>query len=100
LIREAGAAEVHLRITCPPITDPCHFGVDMGHDGDLMAARLSVEEMRQHIGADSLAFLSLDGMMRAISDGAPGYCTGCFTGQYPIEVSESPAKLSFEGVLS
>jgi amidophosphoribosyltransferase len=56
--------------------------------------------MRVHIGADSLAFLSLDGMMRAISDGAPGYCTGCFTGQYPIEVSETPQKLSFEGVLS
>ena len=65
LLREAGATEVHLRITCPPIIHPCHFGVDMGHDGDLMAARLSVEEMRQHIGADSLHFLSLDGMMRA-----------------------------------
>ena len=71
LLREAGATEVHLRITCPPITHPCHFGVDMGHDGDLMAARLSVEEMRQHIGADSLDFLSLDGMMRAVSDAEP-----------------------------
>jgi amidophosphoribosyltransferase len=100
LIREAGAAEVHLRITCPPITHPCHFGVDMGHDGDLMAARLSIEEMRQHIGADSLAFLSLDGMMRAVSDSAPGYCNACFTGRYPIEVSDAPPKLSFEGVLS
>jgi amidophosphoribosyltransferase len=66
LLRDAGATEVHLRITCPPITHACHFGVDMGHDGDLMAARLTVEEMRDHIGADSLAFLSLDGMMRAI----------------------------------
>jgi amidophosphoribosyltransferase len=100
LLREAGATEVHLRITCPPITHACHFGVDMGHDGDLMAARLSVEEMRQHIGADSLHFLSLDGMMRAISDGAPGYCTACFTGEYPMQVDEAPPKLSFEGVLS
>ena len=66
LIRDAGATEVHVRITCPPITHACHFGVDMGHDGDLMAARLTVEEMREHIGADSLAFLSLDGMMLAI----------------------------------
>ena len=55
LLREAGATEVHVRITCPPITHACHFGVDMGHDGDLMAARLTVEEMREHIGADSLA---------------------------------------------
>ena len=67
LLREAGAEEVHMRITCPPITHACHFGVDMGHDGDLMAARLTVEEMREHIGADSLAFLSIDGMMQAVA---------------------------------
>ncbi len=107
LIREAGATEVHLRITCPPITHACHFGVDMGHDGDLMAAQLTVEEMRLHIGADSLAFLSLEGMMRAITvdgdkvAGDPnGYCNACFTGRYPIEVGEAQAKLSFEGVLA
>ena len=66
LVRDAGATEVHMRITCPPITHACHFGVDMGHDGDLMAARLTVPEMCAQIGADSLAFLSLEGMMRAI----------------------------------
>ena len=65
LVRDAGATEVHVRITCPPIMHPCHFGVDMGHDGDLMAARLTVDEIRERIGADSLAFLSLEGMMRA-----------------------------------
>ena len=54
LLRDAGATEVHVRITCPPITHACHFGVDMGHDGDLMAARLTVDEIREHIGADSL----------------------------------------------
>ena len=69
LLRDAGATEVHVRITCPPITHPCHFGVDMGHDDDLMAARLTVDEIRAHIGADSLGFLSLDGMMRAIGPG-------------------------------
>jgi amidophosphoribosyltransferase len=104
LIREAGASEVHLRITCPPITHACHFGVDMGHDGDLMAAHLSVEEIREHICADSLAFLSLDGMMRAIAGRADatgdGYCNACFTGEYPIAVGEAQAKLSFEGVLA
>jgi amidophosphoribosyltransferase len=103
LIRDAGATEVHLRITCPPIQHPCHFGVDMGHDGDLMAARLTVEEIRERIGADSLAFLSLEGMMRAVGneDGSErGFCNACFTGRYPLEVGEAQAKLSFEGVLS
>ena len=103
-LRDAGAVEVHVRITCPPITHACHFGVDMGHDGDLMAARLTVEEIREHIGADSLAFLSLDGLMRAIADREAGpedgYCNACFTGAYPIEIREAQAKLSFEGVLA
>jgi amidophosphoribosyltransferase len=104
LVREGGAAEVHVRITCPPITHACHFGVDMGHDGDLMAARLSVDEIRDHVGADSLAFLSLDGMMRAVTGDETGpaadYCNACFTGAYPIAVTEAQAKLSFEGVLA
>lgn len=99
LVRDAGATEVHLRITCPPITHACHFGVDMGHDGDLVAARLTVEEMTEHIGADSLAFLSLDGMMAAVGR-TEGYCNACFTGRYPIAVGEAQAKLSFEGVLA
>ncbi len=99
LVRDAGAIEVHLRITCPPITHACHFGVDMGHDGDLMAARLSEQEIAEHIGADSLGFLSLDGMMRAV-DSEAGYCNACFTGDYPIAVDEAQAKLSFEGSLA
>jgi amidophosphoribosyltransferase len=104
LLREAGAEEVHMRITCPPITHACHFGVDMGHDGDLMAARLSEVEIREHIGADSLAFLSLDGMMHAIAERRSGpddgYCNACFTGDYPMAVGDAQAKLSFEGVLA
>ncbi|MET0144153.1 MAG: amidophosphoribosyltransferase [Ilumatobacteraceae bacterium] len=103
LIRDAGASEVHVRITCPPIMHPCHFGVDMGHDGDLMAARLTTDEIRERVGADSLEFLSLEGMMRAVgnSDGSgDGYCNACFTGRYPLEVGEAQAKLSFEGVLA
>ena len=99
LVRDAGATEVHLRITCPPITHACHFGVDMGHDGDLMAARLTVEEMREHIGADSLAFLSLDGMMRGIGV-AGGCCNACFTGDYPMPVEHAQAKLAFEGAIA
>ena len=103
LVREAGASEVHVRITCPPITHACHFGVDMGHDGDLMAARLSLEEIREQIGADSLGFLSLEGMMRAAGndDGSgAGHCNACFTGRYPIEVGDAQPKLAFEGVLA
>jgi amidophosphoribosyltransferase len=76
----------------------------MGHDGDLMAARLSITEMCEHIGADSLAFLSLDGMMRAIEPAgggaATGYCNACFTGRYPMPENEAPPKLSFEGALA
>ena len=99
LVRDAGATEVHLRITCPPITHACHFGVNMGHDGDLMAARLTVDEMRDHIGADSLAFLSLDGMERAIGI-ADGCCNACFTGQYPLPVEHAQSQLTFEGAIA
>ncbi len=104
LVRDAGATEVHMRITCPPITHACHFGVDMGHDGDLIAARLNAAEICEHIGADSLAFLSIDGMMEAVagqpSGPADGHCNACFTGHYPIAVGDAQAKLSFEGVLA
>lgn len=102
LVRDAGASEVHMRITCPPIKHACHFGVDMGHDNDLMAARLSVAEIQEYIGADSLAFLSLGGMMRAINDteSGDGYCNACFTGDYPLAVGDAQAKLAFEGVIA
>jgi len=104
LVRDAGASEVHVRITCPPITHACHFGVDMGHDNDLIAARFDVAEMRAHIGADSLAFLSLDGMMNAVAGrdagDDDGYRNACYTGQYPIAVGGAQAKLDFEGVIA
>ena len=103
MLRDAGATEVHVRITCPPVTHACHFGVDMGHEDDLIAARLSVEEIRRHIGADSLHFLSLDGMMRAIAGDraeGDGFCNACYTGSYPVEVSLAQPKLGFEGVLA
>jgi amidophosphoribosyltransferase len=98
MLRDAGAAEVHLRITCPPILHACHFGVDMGHDDDLVAARLDAEALRRHVGADTLEFLSLDGMMRAIGRD-DGYCNACFTGDYPVEVRVR-SKGAFDGVLA
>lgn len=99
LIRDAGAIEVHLRITCPPITHACHFGVDMGHDNDLIAARLNLEQLRAEIGCDSLAFLSLDGMMRAVGR-TDGYCNACFTGAYPIQITKRHSKEVFDQVLA
>ncbi|HXF61594.1 MAG TPA: amidophosphoribosyltransferase [Caldilineaceae bacterium] len=83
LLRNAGAKEVHVRVACPPIRFPCFMGVDMASQDDLIAANLSLEEIRAHIGADSLAFLSISGMMRALK-AESGYCNACFTGDYPF----------------
>jgi amidophosphoribosyltransferase len=101
LLREAGAREVHLRITCPPIISPCFMGVDFGTYEELIAHRMSVEEIRQHIRADTLHFLSLEGMMRAIGRPAGEYCNACYTGQYPLEVEiEQTRKLGFEKAIA
>jgi amidophosphoribosyltransferase len=95
LLRQAGAKEVHMCITCPPITHPCFMGVDMGRFEDLIAHKRSVDEICKKVDADSLTYLSLDGMMRAV--GRPdGYCRACFTGQYPVSVDLMSAKTGFE----
>lgn len=83
LLRQAGAVEVHLRITCPPIRHPCFMGVDMGTYDELIAHRMEVDQIRDQFGCDSLHFLSLEGMMRAIGTGSNGtndFCNACFTG--------------------
>ncbi len=98
LLRDAGALEVHLRITCPPIAHPCFMGVDMGSYDELIAHRLTVDEICDHIDCDSLHFLSLDGMMRAIGR-RDGYCNACFTGVYPIELNAMQTKTGFEKAL-
>lgn len=101
LVRDAGALEVHVRITCPPIAHPCFFGVDMGSYDELIAHQLSVEEICSHIGADSLGFLSVDRMMKALGRD-DGYCNACFTGEYPVPVQLQllSTKSRFEGVLA
>jgi amidophosphoribosyltransferase len=99
LVRDAGAREVHLRITCPPIAHPCFMGVDMGVYDDLIAHRMTLDEMRDHIDCDSLHFLSLEGMMRAMGRGS-GYCNACFTGVYPIEVDVESTKTGFERAIA
>jgi amidophosphoribosyltransferase len=85
MVRGAGAKEVHLRITCPPTISPCFYGVDTPSKRDLIAANKSVEEIRQFIEADTLAYLSMDGLLRCCDDGHTGYCTACYTGVYPTQ---------------
>ncbi len=86
MLRKAGATEVHMRITSPPITDPCFYGVDMATKGQLIAAHRSVEDIRAHIGADSLGYLSLEGTAAATGSSEQSLCTACFTGSYPSAV--------------
>ena len=95
LLKNAGAKEVHVAITCPPIAHPCFMGVDMGRHEDLIAHNRTVEEIRQHVGADSLYYLSVDGMMKAVQR-KDGFCQACFTGQYPIPVDLMSVKTGFE----
>jgi amidophosphoribosyltransferase len=83
LLREAGATEVHLRITSPPIKHPCYLGVDMATYDELVAANFTVEEIRQRAGADSLGYLSLDGLIAAVGRKREEMCLGCLTGEYP-----------------
>jgi amidophosphoribosyltransferase len=97
LLRNAGAKEVHVAITCPPIAHPCFMGVDMGKHDDLIAHKRSVDEIREYVDADSLYFLSVEGMMRAIKR-TDGFCQACFTGRYPISVDLSNVKTGFEKV--
>jgi amidophosphoribosyltransferase len=86
MLKEAGAAEVHVRISSPPITWPCFYGVDFASRAELIASGLGVEEVRQSIGADSLGYLSKEGMIAATRQSEDTLCTACFSGQYPIEL--------------
>ena len=97
MLRRAGAAEVHMRITSPPITHPCFYGVDMATRGELIAANQSVEEIRAHIGADTLGYLSLAGTVAATGQIAGNQCTACFTGVYPAAVPLQFDKFALEG---
>jgi amidophosphoribosyltransferase len=96
LLKKAGAAEVHLRICAPPIRYPCFFGVDMATRWELIAARKTVPEIKEHLGADSLGYLSLDGLIRAVDLPRDIFCLACFTGAYPIPVQIEMDKLALE----
>jgi amidophosphoribosyltransferase len=106
LLREGGAAEVHVRVSSPPVRHPCFMGIDMADSDQLIGAVKTVEEIRHHIGADSLAYLSQEGMMRAVAKEARnsnGHCHACFTGDYPLTVKgywETRDKHAFQSAWS
>ncbi|OON97635.1 MAG: amidophosphoribosyltransferase [Epulopiscium sp. Nele67-Bin005] len=96
LLREAGAKEVHVRISAPPFTDPCYFGVDIDSKENLIACKMSIEDIGKAIFADSLGYLSVE-HVKAIPQGAScDFCVGCFTGKYPIDVPQDVRKNKFE----
>ena len=86
MVRAAGASEVHMRISCPPTISPCFYGVDTPQRNELIAATHSLEEIRRFIGADSIGYLSLEGLLGAVGPTKRSYCTSCYTGQYPVAI--------------
>jgi amidophosphoribosyltransferase len=96
LLKKGGAREIHLRICAPPIISPCHFGVDLATKKELIAANLTVEQIREFVGADSLGYLSNEGLLRAVGLPREKFCMGCFTGDYPIPVQLEMDKLMLE----
>ena len=96
MLREAGAHEVHMRVSAPPITHPCFFGIDMGRRWELIAAQETVDEIRRDIGADSLGYLTEQGLVDAVGQPRESFCMACFTGQYPMDVPRELDKLGLE----
>ncbi len=96
LLRRAGAREIHLRICAPPVIHPCFLGVDMATERELIATRKSVEEIREHVGADSLGYISLDGLLESVGRDRNTLCTACFTGDYPVPIQMGLDKFALE----
>ena len=97
LVRQAGAAQVHMRVASPPLMHPCFMGVDMATREELIAANKSVQEIAAYIGADSLEYLSKEGMEKAVNRPARGHCIACFSGDYPLDLDEDMGKFALEG---
>ena len=95
LVRAAGAREVHMRVSSPPVTGPCYYGIDTPTREELIAANHDLEQIRQHLGVDSLGYLSLEGMLKSVPDGPEGFCHACFSGDYPTPPPTDPDKLRF-----
>jgi amidophosphoribosyltransferase len=84
MVRAAGAKEVHLRISCPPTVSPCFYGVDTPRRRELIAATHTQDEIRKYVGADTLGYLSLGGLLSSVKTKSASYCTSCYTGNYPV----------------
>ena len=98
MLRKAGAKEVHVRVSSPPIIAPCYYGMDFPTKQELVASDKTIEQIREFLGVDSLGYLSLDGMVGAVSNGKSGFCTACFTGDYPLKPEDGMTKLQLEDV--
>ena len=96
LLKKGGVREVHLRVCAPPILWPCHFGIDLATRKELIAANMTVEEIRNFVGADTLGYLSREGILRAVGLDKESSCMACFTGEYPIPVQLEMDKLVLE----
>jgi len=96
MLRKAGAKEVHVRVSSPPIIAPCYYGMDFPTKQELVASDKTVEKIREFLGVDSLGYLSLEGMVSAVSNGKSGFCTACFTGNYPLKPEDGMTKLQLE----
>jgi len=96
MLLDAGATEVHMRISSPPILWPCFYGIDMADRSELVAAGRTVDEIAELTGSKSLAYLSLEGLQRALGKPAGQFCRACFTGEYPIPIPDSSLKMRFE----
>jgi amidophosphoribosyltransferase len=101
MLRDAGALEVHMRITAPPIRHPCHYGIDMSTREEMVAHGRTVDQIAKELGCDSLAYLSLEGVYEAIRSGRETHCDACFTGEYPLDGTDGKAngKFALEGEL-
>ncbi len=100
LLREAGATEVHIRISSPPFTNPCYFGTDIDSKDKLIACRMSIDEIRQELGADSLGYLSINSVKQIAENCSLNFCSACFDGEYPAEIPQETHKDKFESRIS
>lgn len=98
-LREAGAKEIHMRVSCPPLVSPCFYGIDFPTKKELIAANHSIEDIRKFIGVDTLSYLSLEGMLGAMMLPKDNFCTACFTGNYPTKICKPPSKKALEAKL-
>ena len=96
MLRRAGAREIHMRVTAPPITHPCFYGIDMGTRWELLASQKTSDEIRDQIGADTLGYLSEEGLESAVATPRDKLCMACFTGEYPRPVPLQMDKLAME----